>query len=149
MYNYFMLIGIVYKELEVKVTKNGKRYVKIPLLVARSFKNPDGQYDADLFHIYFWESLIDFIKDNIKKGQKIGAGLCGDICSCFALYTRLADIWGFVDGMYCHFWRRGVFYVFYYAQTGFNHVGYPFCDSHSGRLFGGYAEEKKSYSRKS
>lgn len=72
MYNYFMLIGIVYKELEVKVTKNGKRYVKIPLLVARSFKNPDGQYDADLFHIYFWESLIDFIKDNIKKGQKIG-----------------------------------------------------------------------------
>lgn len=72
MYNYFMLIGVIYKELEFKTSKNGTKYVRIPLLVARSFKNPDGQYDADLFHIYLWDSLADLADDNFKKGSKIG-----------------------------------------------------------------------------
>ncbi len=72
MYNYFMLAGIIYKDLEFKTSKNGTKYVKIPLLVAKSFKNPDGQYDADLFHIYLWDALADIASDNFKKGSKIG-----------------------------------------------------------------------------
>ena len=72
MYNYFMLIGIIYKELEFKTSKNGVKYVRIPLLVAKSFKNPDGQYDADLFHIYLWDQLADIADDHFKKGSKIG-----------------------------------------------------------------------------
>ncbi len=72
MYNYFMLVGIIYKDLEFKTAKNGTKYVRIPLLVAKSFKNPDGQYDADLFHIYLWDALADIADDNFKKGSKIG-----------------------------------------------------------------------------
>lgn len=72
MYNYFMLIGVIYKELEFKTAKNGTKYVRIPLLVAKSFKNPDGQYDADLFHIYLWDVLADLANDHFQKGSKIG-----------------------------------------------------------------------------
>ncbi len=71
MYNYFMLIGIVYKDVETKKAKNGSTYKKIPLLVSRPFKNPNGEYDADIFHIYLWESLAD-IASSIKKGDKLG-----------------------------------------------------------------------------
>lgn len=71
MYNYFMLIGVVYKELEFKSFQNGNKYAKIALYVNRCFKNADGQYDADLFHIYLWEPLFDIIKDKCHKGSRI------------------------------------------------------------------------------
>ena len=72
MYNYFMLIGIVYDNIELKTSKNGKKYVKIPMVVSRGFKNSNGEYDADFFHIFVWEALADIASENFKKGSKIG-----------------------------------------------------------------------------
>ena len=72
MYNYFMLIGIIYDEIELKTAKNGSKYVNIPLVVSRGFKNSNGEYDADFFHIFVWEALADLVSENFKKGSKIG-----------------------------------------------------------------------------
>ena len=72
MYNYFMLIGIIYKDFEIKEVKDGIRVVSIPILVRREFQNSNGEYDADFFTVTVWESLAQIAVDNLKKGTKIG-----------------------------------------------------------------------------
>lgn len=72
MYNYFMLIGVIYKDIELKVAKNGVNYARISLLVNRPFKNVNGEYDADFFQIYLWDALSEIAIENFKKGTKIG-----------------------------------------------------------------------------
>ncbi|MCR5350096.1 MAG: single-stranded DNA-binding protein [Acholeplasmatales bacterium] len=72
MYNYFMLIGTIYKDFEIKEVKDGIRVVSIPLVVRREFQNSNGEYDADFFTVTVWESLAQIAVDNLKKGTKIG-----------------------------------------------------------------------------
>lgn len=71
MYNYFMLMGRVVKEPEVKDFGEGKKMVNLRLAVARSFKNSNGEIETDFFNIVFWEFLVDYIIDNIQKGQPV------------------------------------------------------------------------------
>ncbi|MDE5867803.1 MAG: single-stranded DNA-binding protein [Anaeroplasmataceae bacterium] len=71
MYNYFMLMGRVVKEPEIKEYGENKRVLTLRLAVSRSFKNMNGEVETDFFNITFWEFLVDYIKDNIKKGQPV------------------------------------------------------------------------------
>lgn len=72
MYNYFMLIGIVYKDFEIREVKDGIRVVNIPLVVKREFQNSNGEYESDFFNISVWENLAQIAVDRLKKGTKIG-----------------------------------------------------------------------------
>ncbi len=71
MYNYFMLMGRVVKDPEIKEVAGGKKVITLKLAVARSFKNVNGEIDTDFFSITFWEFLLDYIKDNLKKGLPV------------------------------------------------------------------------------
>ncbi len=68
MYNYFMLLGRIVKDPEIKELQDGKRVMNIRLAVNRSFQNSKGEYETDFFNIVVWDYLIDFANDNLKKG---------------------------------------------------------------------------------
>lgn len=71
MYNYFMLMGRLVKDPEVKDLGDGKRVMNIRLAVGRGFQNTKGEYETDFFNIVFWDYLIDFAQENLKKGQPV------------------------------------------------------------------------------
>lgn len=71
MYNYFMLMGRLVKDPDVKELADGKRVMNIRLAVSRGFQNSNGEYDTDFFNITFWDYLIDYAVDNLKKGQPV------------------------------------------------------------------------------
>ena len=71
MYNYFMLLGRLVKDPEVKEIPDGKRVMTVRLAVNRGFQNTKGEYETDFFNIVFWEYLIDYAVENLKKGQPV------------------------------------------------------------------------------
>ncbi len=71
MYNYFMLIGFVCKEIEVKEVADGKRVAKLNLAVTRPFPNVDGTRGTDYFNIALWEFLANQASDYLKVGSKV------------------------------------------------------------------------------
>ena len=72
MYNYFMLIGTIYNDLEIKEVRDGLRLVNIVLSVKREFQNSNGTYDIDFFNVTVWETLAQIAIDNLAKGTRIG-----------------------------------------------------------------------------
>jgi len=72
MYNYFMLIGYVSNELEIKETSDGTKVMAVDLIVRRDFKNQEGEYTYDKVRIYLWEWLADLAKATVKKDSRIG-----------------------------------------------------------------------------
>ena len=72
MYNYFMLIGRIVNDIEIKEYEGGKRVVNLCLLVTRPFKNYEGNYDTDLINVSLWEFMADFALERLKNGCKVG-----------------------------------------------------------------------------
>lgn len=71
MYNYFMLMGRLVADPEVKELAEGKKVMNVRLAVARGFQNIKGEYETDFFTIVFWDYLVDYAKDNLKKGLPV------------------------------------------------------------------------------
>ena len=72
MYNYFMLIGKIVNDIEIREYEGGKRVVNLCLLVTRPFKNFEGNYDSDFLNISLWEYLADLAVERLKNGTKVG-----------------------------------------------------------------------------
>lgn len=73
MYNYFMLIGYVATDVELREVGNPvKKVVNINLAVQRDFKNPNGEYDTDFIKITFWDFMAQAAADTLTKGSKVG-----------------------------------------------------------------------------
>jgi single-strand DNA-binding protein len=72
MYNYFMLIGRIVNDIEVKEYEGGKRVVKLCLMVTRPFKNFEGNYESDFINVSLWEYMADLAQERLKKDDKIG-----------------------------------------------------------------------------
>ncbi|MDE5714842.1 MAG: single-stranded DNA-binding protein [Anaeroplasmataceae bacterium] len=71
MYNYFMLMGRLVVDPEVKELSDGKKVMNVRLAVSRGFQNLKGEYETDFFTIVFWDYLVDYAKDNLKKGLPV------------------------------------------------------------------------------
>lgn len=71
MYNYFMLIGTIVKDIEIKEVEDGKKVVGLVLAVQRPFASMDGTYATDFFHISLWEFLADYAQEKLKTGLKV------------------------------------------------------------------------------
>lgn len=71
MYNYFMLIGYLSNDPEIKETPLGTKVVDLFLKVRREFKNPEGEYSSDCIKVSVWEALADLAVENYKKGSKM------------------------------------------------------------------------------
>ncbi len=72
MYNYFLLIGRVATDVEVRELEDGRKVMSLIIACQRPFKNQDGYYDSDLFKVTLWEFIAELVKDNFKKGSTIG-----------------------------------------------------------------------------
>ena len=72
MVNSVMLVGRLAQDIEIKKLESGKEVTKVALAVPRSFKNPDGIYEADFFDCILWEGLAKNAGEYCKKGDTVG-----------------------------------------------------------------------------
>jgi single-strand DNA-binding protein len=70
--NNVNVIGRFTKNPELKYTPNGKPVVSGTLAVQRSFKNPNGEYDADFIPVVIWGKIGETIANKLQKGDRIG-----------------------------------------------------------------------------
>ncbi len=72
MYNYFMLVGRIAKEVEIKTLEDGRNVLNLLVIVQRPFRNQDGEFENDLLRVTLWESTAEIVSDNVRKGAMIG-----------------------------------------------------------------------------
>lgn len=72
MYNYFMLVGRIAKDVEIKTLDDGRNVLNLLIIVQRPFRNQDGEYENDLLRVTLWESTAEIVSDNVRKGALIG-----------------------------------------------------------------------------
>lgn len=71
MYNYFLLVGYVAKDFELKEVGEGKKVITLTLAVQRDFLNNEGAYTTDYFRISCWEFLAEVAMNVLAKGSKV------------------------------------------------------------------------------
>ena len=69
MLNSVTLVGRLTKDPEVKINKSR---CFITLAVQRSYKNADGEYDADFIDVTVWDQMADNLTEYCHKGDLIG-----------------------------------------------------------------------------
>lgn len=79
MYNYFMLIGRIAGDVEVKTLSDGRKVLNLVLAVVKPFKNTNGEYETDFFKVSLWEFIAEMVAEKFKKGSQIG--IKGRLCS--------------------------------------------------------------------
>lgn len=73
MLNSVALVGRLTKDPEVKINKKTKKSrCFITLAVSRSYKNADGEYDADFIDVTVWDQMADNLAEYCHKGDLIG-----------------------------------------------------------------------------
>lgn len=70
--NSVNLIGRFTRDPELRSTAAGTSVCSFSLAVQRSFKNQDGEYEADFINCVAWKNSAEFISKYFKKGQQIG-----------------------------------------------------------------------------
>lgn len=66
------IIGTITKDIELKETQSGVKYVRFSIAVNRNYKNEDGEYDTDFFNVVAWRKTAEFISEYFGKGKRIG-----------------------------------------------------------------------------
>ena len=70
--NSVNLIGRFTRDPELRSTAAGTSVCAFSLAVQRSFKNNEGEYEADFINCVAWKNTAEFISKYFKKGQQIG-----------------------------------------------------------------------------
>lgn len=70
--NSVNLIGRFTRDPELRSTEKGTSVCSFSLAVQRSFKNNEGEYEADFINCVAWKNSAEFISKYFKKGQQIG-----------------------------------------------------------------------------
>lgn len=68
--NNTFFIGRLVKDPELKETENGKKVVNTTIAVQRSFKNPNGEYDADFLDCTFWGHNAEYVS-KMSSGNQV------------------------------------------------------------------------------
>ena len=69
--NNIVILGYVTKDLELKETASGVKYVRFSIAVSRKFKNEEGEYEADFFNVVAWRKTAEYISEYSGKGKRI------------------------------------------------------------------------------
>ena len=72
MLNQVILVGRLSKELKLKETESGEKYLEFTLAVSRHFKNMDGEYEIDFINCISFKSVAENTSNWCKKGDLIG-----------------------------------------------------------------------------
>ena len=72
MLNTSCLIGRLTKEPEVKVLPSGQNVCNFTVAVERSFKNKDGEREADFIPVIAWGKTAELAGNYLAKGRQVG-----------------------------------------------------------------------------
>lgn len=70
--NTVSLIGRLTKVIDLKYTQNGTAVASFILAVNRSFKNQNGEYEADFIQCVAWKKTAELMANYTDKGTQIG-----------------------------------------------------------------------------
>lgn len=70
--NRVILVGRITKDPELKQTNSNISYVQFTLAVNRSYKNANGERQADFINCVAWRQVAELISKYIQKGNQIG-----------------------------------------------------------------------------
>lgn len=70
--NTVSLIGRLTKGIDLKYTQNGTAVASFTLAVNRSFKNQNGEYEADFIQCVAWKKTAELMVNYTDKGTQIG-----------------------------------------------------------------------------
>lgn len=73
MMNSVSIIGRWARDAELRFTPTGKGVASGTLAVQRSFKNQNGDYDADFIQVVIWgDKVAEMVANNGQKGNRFG-----------------------------------------------------------------------------
>ena len=72
MLNQIVIVGRLVRDPELKKSDNGSNYTNITVAVPRSYKNVDGEYEADFIDCKLWSGVAESTAEYCKKGDLIG-----------------------------------------------------------------------------
>jgi len=70
--NVITLTGNAVRDIEIKITGNGKTIANGTIAVKRDFKNPSGEYETDFIDFIALGKTGEIMGNYIKKGDKFG-----------------------------------------------------------------------------
>lgn len=71
MANRVILLGRLTKSVEVRYTTNQKVVAQFDVAVNRDFKNANGEYEADFFHVVMWGKVAELAGNSLDKGHRV------------------------------------------------------------------------------
>lgn len=66
------LIGRLTKDVELRYNENNIAVTRFTLAVNRSFKNADGEREADFISCVAWRKTAELLAEHFKKGSELG-----------------------------------------------------------------------------
>lgn len=72
MLNQTVLVGRLVQDPKIYETESGTKLTSITLAVPRSYKNIDGEYDADFIPCVLWRGVAENTAEYCRKGDLIG-----------------------------------------------------------------------------
>ena len=72
MLNQVVLVGRLTDDIQVISKENGKKVSSLVLAVQRTFKNPDGIYEADFIRCTLWNAVAASTSEYCHKGDIVG-----------------------------------------------------------------------------
>lgn len=70
--NQTCIIGRLVRDPELKELEDGKKVSNITVAVQRSYKNENGEYEADFIDCTLWNGIADRTTEYCKKGDLVG-----------------------------------------------------------------------------
>ncbi|MGM9923463.1 MAG: single-stranded DNA-binding protein, partial [Bacillus sp. (in: firmicutes)] len=70
--NVITLTGNAVKDIEIKITPNGKTVASGTIAVKRDFKNQQGEYETDFINYTALGKTGEIMANYVKKGDKFG-----------------------------------------------------------------------------
>lgn len=70
--NKIEIVGRVCRDIDVKLSQNGKAVVRFTVAAQRKYKNNEGKYDSDFIPCICFDKSAEFVEKYFKKGDMIG-----------------------------------------------------------------------------
>ena len=71
MLNTITIQGKLTKDIEIRITNNGKKFALFCIACQRNYKNAEGKYDADFIDCIASEKIAEHIARYFRKGNEI------------------------------------------------------------------------------
>lgn len=72
MNNTVILVGRLYKDIELRTTQSGMKTCYLPLAITRNYKNAEGKYETDFVNCICFKQIAEMCSNYLKKGDLIG-----------------------------------------------------------------------------